>query len=188
MTDREIRRTRPVFVVIHGGRRRTHDRPRVPSNVHSIADEELRWFFKMAEGEAGSTLDRRTVALGFGRGSARAYRKIRGWLLAMTDRDAGVLKAAYMVGPWPPGVRDELGRLSGVVVRLASAEVGWPDDSTEQQLLEAQVANQLEAARLRDGPAAFIRFRRRAKELLKTALRSYERERGDGPSAVEGLR
>ena len=175
------------------GRRRTHDRPRGPSNVHSIADEELGWFFKMAEGEAGSTLDRRSVALGFGRRipARRAYRKIRGWI-GRDDRSP-TLRRAQSGGLRRGRGRRACGTSSGSsrVSSMRLAQCGNRLDQTiltEQQLRSrARVANQLEAARLRDGPAALIRFRGRAKSLLKTALRSYERERGDGPSAVGGL-
>jgi hypothetical protein len=153
-----------------------------PFPIPPAVDEELEWFFSVQKSEVedetmGDEDEGYTAA-------AIAYRKIRVRLLEMEDRDAGVLKSAYRPGPWPAELHESLGRLTGVVVRLASAEIGWPEDSAEQDKLEARVGGYLERARIQSGVAALARFRPRATEFLKSAIQSYARERGRGPSLV----
>ena len=100
------------------------------------ADKELEWFFTMAESDMGdrsnfvaslarvlpdepgnSTMEERAEA-------AHAQRSLLQWIQEVGDHDAGVLKVAYVARPWPLMLREELGRLTGVVVRLGAAEIG----------------------------------------------------------------
>jgi hypothetical protein len=151
-----------------------------PFPISPAVDEELEWFFAVQNGdveyESWGDEDGGYTA------GAMAYRKIRIWLLEMEDRDAAVLKSAYTPGPWPAQLHETLGRLTGVVVRLASAEIGWPEDSAEQDKLEARAGAYLDRARVQSGTAPLTRFRSRATELLRSAIQSDARERGRGPS------
>ncbi len=64
------------------------------------------------------------------------YWQIRKRLGRMGDPDAGVLGAAYAPRPWPRALRRELGRLTGIVVRLASVDSGeWPEERNAQDVL-----------------------------------------------------
>jgi hypothetical protein len=139
------------------------------ASLASVADEELRWFFSVPVDITGGS---------------RVYRQIRRWLLAIPERDAGVLKAAYTPGPWPDGLGAALGRLTGILVRLVSAEAGWPEQSWDRDLLEARTAKHLEASRAKVGSGVLAPYREQAIELLKTARNSYLRERGVEPCAV----
>ncbi len=92
-------------------------------------DEELDWFFNKAEADMGASSNYQQ-ALGIDSASARRtavdyveasarYRRIRRWLKAIDDYDAGVIQAAYELRDWPVALFDELGRLTGIVVRLS---------------------------------------------------------------------
>jgi len=159
-----------------------HSTKASPFPIPPVVEEELDWFFSVPKGDVddesvGDEDDGPVTA-------AMAYRKIRGWLVEMEDRDAGVLKSAYKPGPWPNELHQALGRLTGIVVRLASADVGWPEDASEQEMLEARVGICLVKERVQGGVASLARFRRRATEYLRNAIKSYARERGRGPSVA----
>jgi hypothetical protein len=177
------------------------DRP-APA-VHALRtrpafDVELEWWFNRAESDMGvqSTFEQSIVPRRQRRDdpipeaathAATAYRQIRGWLLAIPDRDAGVLQAAYESRPWPPRLYDDLGRLTGVVVRLACALDAWPEDRRMQQALEQARAELLahDFARYRGlafGPV--VRLRRRAEKRFVRAHHAYALVRGPGPCLV----
>jgi len=153
-----------------------------PFPIPPVVEEELEWFFSVQK----SHVDNESIGDEDGdrAAAAIAYRKIRVWLLEMEDRDAGVLKSAYAPGPWPRELHEAVGRLTGIVVRLASAEIGWPEDPSEQEMLEARVGTYLERARVQGGIGVLARFRPRATEYLRTAIKSYARERGREPSVA----
>jgi hypothetical protein len=149
------------------------------------ADIELDWFFNLAEvamgnrsnyavllgPQDGDTMEARAEA-------CHARRLLRRRLLDLGSHDAGVLQVAYTARPWSLQLREELGRTTGVVVRLASAEEGLPDDDKELDVLERRTAARLSEALMRSGPAALDPYRAHALELFKRAFRAYERERG----------
>ncbi len=168
--------------------------PVVPDHIPEVtqfpppggADRELEWFFTMAESDMDARsnfatvpdqlcddLDRRAEA-------AHAQRKILDWLKEVGDHDAGVLKVAYVARPWPLRLREELGRVTGVVVRLATAQIGLPDDDEYLDALERKTAERLDEALAREGRGALHRYRTKGLTLLTRAFASYVRERG-GP-------
>jgi hypothetical protein len=51
-------------------------------------------------------------------------------------------------------------------------------------MLEARVGTYLERARVQSGIGVLARFRPRATEYLRTAIKSYARERGREPSVA----
>jgi hypothetical protein len=116
--------------------------------------------------------------------AVRAHRRIRGWLTEVGDHDAGVLAVAYAAGPWPLTLREELGRVTGVVVRLAAAEVGLPDDDAQLEALERKTAERLTEALTRRGGEGLERFRKKGLLLLGKAFASYVRERGGRDSPL----
>jgi hypothetical protein len=114
--------------------------------------------------------------------AAHAYRTIRGWLGAMDGRDAGVLQAAYEARPWPSDLYDDLGRLTGVVVRLACDPVSWPADRRAQEILEMARAEALvrECVEWRGlSTSPLVTLRRKAEERFTRAHLAYARVRGD---------
>jgi hypothetical protein len=152
------------------------------------ADAELEWFFTQADSDivgpsafvanlarvldepGDTTMEERAEA-------AHAQRKILRWMQEIGDHDAGVLKVAYTARPWPLKLREKLGRLTGVVVRIAAAEVGLPDDDLALDALERRTAERLgEAPVERAGPME--RLQRAASPLLRRAFVAYVRERG----------
>jgi hypothetical protein len=161
-------------------------------------DMELEWFFNRAECDMGlrstfeATLGARCPRPGAPTPeetveAARAYRTIRRWLLAIDDRDAGVLQAAYEVRPWPLHLYDELGRLTGVVVRLACALGTWPEDRRAQQAMEMARAEVLAAECFQCRGTSFspiVRLRREAEKRFARASHAYAVVRGKGPCAV----
>jgi hypothetical protein len=166
----------------------------VPFQPRGPADVELDWFFNLAECDMG---DRSNYFAMLGRQepdtmedraeACHARRLIRRRLLNLGSHDAGVLQVAYAARPWSIELRDELGRATGVVVRLAAAEVGLPDDDTELDVLERRTAQWLSEALARTGPAALERLHPRALGLLKRAFRAYVRQRGgDDEPALRG--
>jgi hypothetical protein len=153
------------------------------------ADKELEWFFTMAEcdmaprsafvaslervlpNESGdSTMEDRAEA-------AHAQRTLLRWIQEVGDHGAGVLKVAYTARPWPLMLREELGRLTGVVVRLRAAEIGLPDDDRELDTLEQRTAIRLNEA-LACGDSNVDRLKLKASPLLQKAFIAYVRERG----------
>jgi hypothetical protein len=161
-----------------------------------VVDRELEWFFNRAECDMG--IRSNFVAVLGSRYScgddptpeqaatvAHSYRRIRTWLLAIPDSDAGVLQAAYEIRPWPSALYDELGRLTGVVVRLACGQSPWPADRRSQELVEMARAGWLESEcgpyrRYGIGPLA--RLRREAEKRFAAARHAYSVVRGKGPS------
>jgi hypothetical protein len=139
-------------------------------------DEELRWFFSVHDGTRWSPFFEELEARRHPElpendvHEARVYRQILERLLGLSDHDVGVLKAAYAARPWPPRLREELGRLTGVVVRLASAADEWSSEKSEQDVLEVCVARRLDLALVTVGPEAFAAYRTSARALLKRTL------------------
>jgi hypothetical protein len=179
------------------------DRKRHSLALHTLRtrpayDIELEWIFNRAEAAMGL----RSTFVGMlgarfpappepspedNVGAAHAYRTIRGWLLAIDDRDAGVLQAAYEARPWPSELYDDLGRLTGVVVRLACDPVSWPAARKAQQAVEMARAEALakDSVEWRGSSSSpLAALRRQAEERFARAHRAYARVRGDGPCAV----
>jgi hypothetical protein len=152
---------------------------RMTPSIHDLRptraiEEELEWFFNTAESDMGA---RSNFMAMIGRAvpitpedaveACSRYRRIRAWLKGIMDSDAGVLQAAYELRDWPVVLYDKLGRLTGIVVRLACALDRWPDQRGAQQALEMIRAGWLAAecsvlnptfSRLRG--AAQVRFAR----------------------------
>lgn len=152
----------------------------LPFLVSPVIESELEWFFERGESDStdGWAMEPDGVW------STVAYRSIHGWLSAMDDYDAGVLKLAYSRGPRPLRLVRRLGRLTTLVVRLASVEAGWPEDPDERRRLEQRTATLLEEERAEHGPRSVTRYIKPAAGLLRTAVRAYARERGNGPSML----
>jgi hypothetical protein len=157
----------------------------VPFRPNGPADIELDWFFNLAECDMG-TGSNYAILLGPQDGDSpedraeacHAQRIIRRRLLNLGGCDAGVLQVAYAARPWSSELRKALGRATGVVVRLAAAEMGLPDDDKELDVLELRTAGWLAEALTRTGPGAVERLRPQALALLKRAFRAYVQERG----------
>lgn len=157
--------------------------------------EELGWFFSVDDGRRERPYFDRASArhlaglLGvpvYAVSQERFHRRIRRWLVGIDDHDAGVLQAAFAPRAWPPALRRELGRLTGIVVRLASA-MEWPIETWEQDLLEIRVAARLDVALATGGREVFAVFRTAATRLLSQALAAYIAARGRTP-AIGGVR
>ena len=117
--------------------------------------------------------------------AAHAYRLIRGWLRAMPGSEAGVLQAAFEPRPWPRRLWDELGALTGVVVRLACALNPWPEDRRSQELVEMVRAGWLESEHEKHGAeGAWTTLRREGEVRLARATRAYGSVRGIRPCVV----
>jgi hypothetical protein len=119
-------------------------------------DEELVWFFTAEDGDFASVSN-------FGRmlpsvaedgewrtpedhmRAAQRHHVIRARLKSIPDRDAGVLQCAYAPRPWPVRLRKELGRLTGIVVRLSCDRKTWPGERAGQLALDEQNAERLHA-------------------------------------------
>jgi hypothetical protein len=158
------------------------------------AQDELGWFFSVDDG--------RRVKPHFDRTSGRhlagllgvpehevcqeaVHRRIRRWVVAVGDHDAAVLQALCGPRAWPRALRDALGGLTGVVVRLACA-VEWPDETWEQDLLEMRVATRLDAVLAARGRAGLAAFRTAAGGLVHEALAAYFVVRGRAPGVAGG--
>jgi hypothetical protein len=152
-------------------------------------DAELEWFFTMAESDMGARSNFTTMvgqhdgrSIDMRAEAARARRTILEWLVEIRDPHAGVLQAAYEARPWPLALREALGRTTGVLARLASADGGgFPDDEGSRALLDLQAADRLTRALVLRGATALEPFRLRAGVLLRGAFLAYERARG-GPA------
>ena len=110
-------------------------------------DQELEWFWNRAECDMGVQSNYLAMLGRHGPGSqvplpedaveaAHKHRLMRGWLDAIGDIHAGVLRAAYELRAWPVPLWDEVGRLTGVVVRLACVGEVIPTDLRGLQALE----------------------------------------------------
>jgi hypothetical protein len=98
-----------------------------------------------------------------------------------------VLQVAYEVRPWPVDLYDELGRLTGIVVRLACDSGSWPAERRAQQAAEMARAEALaiECVEWRGqslGPIAPLR--QRAEKRFARAHHAYAHARGEAPCAV----
>jgi hypothetical protein len=142
------------------GSRRTSASPSAPTLgrlAPSVAvDEELLWFFLAEDGDFASVSN-------FGRmlspvtedgewrtpedhmRAAQRHRVIRSHLKSIPDGDAGVLQCAYAPRPWPIRLTKELGRLTGIVVRLFCDRTTWPGERGKQFAVDAQNAERLHA-------------------------------------------
>jgi len=149
-----------------------------PLVVSPTIESELEWFFEYRE-EKGKPVLAADASPSW---EAIAFRTVDGWLSAIDAYDAAVLEAAYGKGPRPLGLVRRLGRLTGVVVRLASFDAGWPPDREEQRLLEERTATRLDEERAGHGPRSVTRYVEPAAGLLRTAVRAYSDKRGRGPS------
>jgi hypothetical protein len=158
------------------------------------ANQELEWFFTMAECSMGlrSNFSQALVHerqrqddpdLRFE--AARAHRIILGHLQHMGDPDAGVLFAAYAARPWPIELIDELGRLTGIMVRLEAADIGLPDSDRRLVWLEQHVASTMSDALFKGEFGRYDRLRERAQRIFDRAYGAYRRKRGTGPSLVQ---
>jgi len=160
-----------------------------------IVDTELDWFFNRAECDMGvrsnfhaalsrhiARTDRERATPEDAAEASHAHRTIRGWLHAIPDADAGVLQAAYEQCAWPGSLVDELGRITGVVVRLACALDPWPADRSALRMLETARAHWLDSdLSTEQGAATLLHLRREAEARFAKAHRAYAVVRGDGP-------
>jgi hypothetical protein len=152
-------------------------------------DEELDWFFNRAECDMGVSSNYEQA---LGARSASAHRtpedaadaahrcrRIRNWLKAIVDSDAGILQASYELRPWPVALFDQLGRLTGIVVKLACALDLLHSDRDRQRLIEMARAEWLvsSGAPMRLN-ASLCRIRREAEVRFVRAHRSYSIVRG----------
>ena len=164
------------------------------------ADEELLWFFNAEDGDFASSSN-------FGRllssvaddgewrtpedhaRAAQRHRVIRSHLKSIPDRDAGVLQCAYAPRPWPVRLRKELGRLTGIVVRLSCDRKTWPVQRAEQLAVDAENAEMLHAllrAGGEDNRRVLRDLRREAQLRFAHALGEYAlARRGRSPWRVQ---
>lgn len=152
---------------------------------------ELEWFFNRSESDMG--LQSNFLAA-FGRhgpglrvpspedavDAAHKHRRIRGWLGAIEETHAEVLRSAYEQRDWPPALWDEFGRMTGIVVRLACARDVVPTDRRAREVLEMDRAVWLasECHRAAIDPS-FARLRTEAQGRLARANFAYTRASGD---------
>jgi hypothetical protein len=161
-------------------------------------DQELQWFFNAEEGDFTSSSN-------FGRllssvtddgewrtpedhmRAAQRHRAIRSHLKSIPDSDAGVLQCAYAPRAWPVLLRKELGRLTGIVVRLSCDRKTWPSERGAQLRTDAENATRLYAM-LRSGGAenrrVFRDLRRQAELRFAHALGEYTLARRGRPLRV----
>jgi hypothetical protein len=167
----------------------TAQAPKQAVYVHQLraspqVEDELEWFFNRAESDMGvpsnfqlapwrdGAMGQRTPEHTFH--AARRHRRVRTWLKAIPDSDAGVLQCAYLHRPWPVALHGELGRLTGVVVRLACSLGRWPDDRAEQEATEMARAEWLVSTGSRlHADVAILRLRQEAEVRFVGALRAY---------------
>jgi hypothetical protein len=156
-------------------------------------DDELDWFFNRAECDMGNQSNYLAMLGRHGPGSlmpspedaaeaAHRARRIRGWLRAMASSDAGVLQCAYELRDWPVALWDALGRLTGVVVRLACALDGVLEDRKALQVIEMARADWLAEQTAHAAiDTTLIRLRREAQARFARAHEAYTVVRGDTP-------
>ena len=150
-------------------------------------DEELQWFFHAEDGDFASVSNFGRMLSPVTEGgawrtpedhmhAARRHRIIRAHLKSIPDSDAGVLQCAYAPRPWPIGLVKELGRLTGIVVRLACDRETWPEPRGEQLAVDAQNAESLDDL-IRTGDDedrnALCDLRREARVRFAHALGAY---------------
>jgi hypothetical protein len=151
-----------------------------------VIDDELRWFFHIEDGDTSSsnygrmlspfTEDGEWRMLEEHAAAERKHRVILSHLKSLSDVDAGVLQCAYAPRPWPVRLAKELGRLTGIVVRLSCDRASWPDERSQQLAVDAENAEKVHA-RLRaegDGVRRVVRdLRREAEVRFARALGEY---------------
>jgi len=114
--------------------------------------------------------------------AAHRARGIHRCLTAMDSADAGVLQCAYELRDWPVLLWDALGRLTGVVVRLACALDRMPDDRRELQFLERVRADWLAELCPRTAvDSTLLRLKHEAQARFARAHQEYSRVRGSAP-------
>ncbi len=166
----------------------------------AVLEEELDWFFTRAEsdmglrsnfealmemastGLVGTLADPADEAAEDRIEAAHAERVIRRRLQAMPVHQLGVLVAAFEPHPWPSNLHAELGQLTGIVVRLATAKVGAAGGRQPRASHVAAAAVALSETLKSEGAVALALLRSEAHGLLLGALRAYARVRGLGPS------
>jgi hypothetical protein len=176
---------------------RPHDRAIALHTLRAspTVEAELEWFFTMAESSMGCRSNfaeaaarvRPTEDPPSAEDDAEAARhraRVRALLHAIPSKHAGVLQTAYEPRPWPLGLRDELGRLTGIVVRLACSEMGIPGDGQRVEMLLASELERRRTAEPADDRTA--KLRHRAERLFGAALRAYGREREGRTRAKAG--
>jgi hypothetical protein len=153
-------------------------------------DRELDWFFNRAECDMGNQSNYLGMLGRHGPGSAmpspedaaeaaHRARRINDCLTAMDSADAGVLRCAYELRDWPVPLWDALGRLTGVVVRLACALDRVPDTRHELQFLERARASWLtEVCSCAPTDSTLLRLKFEAQARFARAHREYSRLRG----------
>src|ERR1700677_1411977 len=120
--------------------------------VPRTIEEELEWIFdRGAEGQPPKKAHPSDAW------EAIALRTIGGWLAAIDAYDATMLEAAFGPVEWPRALRRRLGCLTGVVVRLASVDAGWPPGKDDQRRLVERVARELDEERSAQGPRGVTR-------------------------------
>jgi hypothetical protein len=151
------------------------------------AHRELAWFFpKVAEvgkgrrpfevlapgGSAPGNLDFQVRAI-------RAYNTILDRLRAVGDPDAGVLECAYAERSWPRELTKLFGHLTGIMVRIASAQSGaLPDDDDARAVLEMAHATRLASDVAVYGRLRLRTLERAAERRFARAFSAYQRQRG----------
>lgn len=163
------------------------------SRVEADASLEVAWYFQLAEAEMScpSNFGRMLSSIApDGRwrtpedqaDAAGAHARIRRWLYAMPNHEAGVLQVAFEPRDLPRPVTVRFGALAAVAVRLTCTLTEWPEDREAQRRLDCVRASAL-AERCRQGLAerAYLeRLEARAKARLDKALGEYVRVRGKG--------
>jgi hypothetical protein len=145
----------------------------------------LGWFFSVDDGRCikpyfDKLSERQLRALrGPDACEEQVHRAIRRRLYSVSNHHAGVLQAAFGPRVWPKGLRRELGRLTGIVVRLACGG-HWPEETWDQYLLEMRVATHLDAVLAHTGGAFLAAYRASARALLRQALLAYGVVPGEG--------
>ena len=159
------------------------------------ADEELEWFFTMAESSMGRRSNfedslriqrhRRDQSESHVE-AVRAHRVILERLRSIGDPHAGVLQAAYTARPWPLPLLLALGRHTGIVVRLATVQIGLLDDSHLARVEEDVARGLLETLYKEEARLALLR--KTAATYFDDAYDAYRRKRGRGRSLVRRFR
>jgi hypothetical protein len=178
-------------------RRLTHDPSPEPhyAEPYGPADEELEWFFTMAESSMGRRSNfedslriqrhRRDQSESHVE-AVRAHRVILERLRGMGDPRAGVLQAAYTARAWPVPLLLTLGRHTGIVVRLATAEIGLLDDSHLARVEEDVARGLVETLYKEEGKLAPLR--ELAATYFDDAYDAYRRKRGRSRSLARRFR
>jgi hypothetical protein len=154
-----------------------------------VIDEELQWFFHIEDGDTSSsnygrmlspwTEDGEWRTLAEHAAAERRHPVILSHLKSLADVDAGVLQCAYAPRPWPVRLAKELGRLTGIVVRLSCDRASWPEERGGQLALDAENAEKLHTT-LRTGGD---RERRVLRDLRREAEGRFARALGEYVSA-----